>query len=345
MPKFSIIIPLYNKETYIEKTILSVLHQTFSDWELIIVNDGSTDSSLEVLQTISYNDTKFSLNRTVPLVTNLLHCVKYELIKDKIYVIDQLNKGESAARNNGIKESVGQFITFIDADDWWITTFLEEMNNLITLYPNNGIWSSTHYNYRYGKAIECKVKGLSKDFIHGEINYASIAKYLNKPICVGSVVLNKNICLLENGFNENIKLGPDFDLFFRIAMRHGMVLLAKPLMFYNNDVDFTTRAAGKRIYKKEENIVFNFDYPDLYEKEDVSYLLDYIRIKALFKYYIYGQYSEEINSIFNQINWSKYPKKYYFRYKILPRCILKYLYKYQVFLSKIKQILIKWSKK
>lgn len=90
MPKLSIIIPLYNKEKEIEKTVKSVLKQDFADFELVIVNDGSTDHSLEIVEHIK---------------------------DDRIRVVSQPNAGVSAARNKGISEAKGEFVLLLDADD------------------------------------------------------------------------------------------------------------------------------------------------------------------------------------------------------------------------------------
>lgn len=344
MTKFSIIIPLYNKEAYIEKTVVSILNQTFTDWELIIVNDGSTDKSLEVLQRLSYCGKQLSIKTKVPLLSASINGVKYELVENKIFLIDQVNGGEATARNSGILESSTDLITFLDADDWWEPTFLEEMDKLIARYPKNGLWSSTHYNYRYGIANECEVLGLSPGFQQGEINYASISKYANKPICVGSVVLDKQIYLTEGGFNKKLKLGPDFDPFFRIAMKHGMALLNKPLMVYNNDVSVKTRAAGERFYKKEEHVAFNLTYPNIEYTDDIIYLFEMIKLRSLYKYYVHSHYLDEIREEMKGVNWKHHHWSYYFKYKIVPIFLLKLSWDFSKFGSQIKQRAI-WKRR
>jgi glycosyltransferase involved in cell wall biosynthesis len=112
---FSIVIPLYNKEEYVSKTIESVLEQTFQNFEVLIVDDGSTDNSVAVVE--QYTD-------------------------DRIRIIRQKNQGVSAARNTGIKEAKYKLITLLDADDWWDKSFLEEMISLINKYPEVSIYSS-----------------------------------------------------------------------------------------------------------------------------------------------------------------------------------------------------------
>ena len=89
---FSIVIPLYNKAEYVPKTLASVLNQTYSDFELIIVDDGSTDDSLEVINSF---------------------------VDNRIKIVKQKNGGVSAARNRGIIEAKYELIALLDADDWW----------------------------------------------------------------------------------------------------------------------------------------------------------------------------------------------------------------------------------
>ena len=102
----SVVIPLYNKEKQVKQTLRKVLEQTFSDYEIIIVNDGSTDSSAEIAR---------------------------EFEDHRIKVIDQENAGVSAARNRGIKEAKGNFIAFLDADDEWDKDYLAQIHKPMEL--------------------------------------------------------------------------------------------------------------------------------------------------------------------------------------------------------------------
>ena len=110
-PRFSVIIPLYNKAPYVRQALESIIAQTCKDWECIIVNDGSTDESLRVVE--DYIRETMSDERLA------------------IRVISQKNAGVAAARNRGVKESKGQYVAFLDADDWWESNYLEEMSHLI----------------------------------------------------------------------------------------------------------------------------------------------------------------------------------------------------------------------
>ena len=151
---FSVVIPLYNKEDHIQKAICSVLQQSLENLELIIVNDGSTDNSLKIVQQIR---------------------------DDRIRIIDQPNAGVSTARNIGVKAARYDHIAFLDADDWWDLHYLEEMQQLICKYPDAGLWAAKYYKVKQGRNIEANI-GLDEDFNDGPINYFRVyAKTLWMP--------------------------------------------------------------------------------------------------------------------------------------------------------------------
>ncbi len=123
-PEISVVIPAYNAEKYIAESVLSVINQTFNLWELIIVDDGSTDSTVEIIKRF-YTDTR-------------------------IILVRQANKGVSAARNTGIKTAKGKFIAFLDADDYYLPLNLEEKYNL--LMQDNAI------DFVYCDVMQCDEK-------------------------------------------------------------------------------------------------------------------------------------------------------------------------------------------
>ena len=106
MPKFSIIIPVYNVEKYIKKCVDSVFNQTFKDYEVIVVNDGTPDKSMEMIK-------------------------EYD-----VTIIDQKNQGLSAARNNAVKKAKGDYIIFLDSDDYWRKDLLKEINKSLKNNPD-----------------------------------------------------------------------------------------------------------------------------------------------------------------------------------------------------------------
>lgn len=113
---FSVIIPVYNGAKFVEKAIKSVFSQTHKNWELIVVDDGSTDNTKDVL-------------------------IKYETWEN-VRIIHQENGGVSVARNNGVFESKGEYIAFLDADDVWHENHLRVMADLIEKYPDAGLYGT-----------------------------------------------------------------------------------------------------------------------------------------------------------------------------------------------------------
>lgn len=103
MPEVSIITPCYNAEAFIEETIHSVRHQVFTDWEWIIVDDHSSDSSAQIIKTYAAQDSRIQL------------------------IESPIGKGAGHARNLALERAKGRYITFLDADDWWSPLFLKEM--------------------------------------------------------------------------------------------------------------------------------------------------------------------------------------------------------------------------
>ena len=113
MPLISVIMPVYNVEQYLRRSIESVLNQTFKDFELICINDGSTDNSLEILNEYATKD-------------------------PRIQIINQENAGLSCARNSGLEIVQGEYIAFIDSDDFYATNFLEVLYSAQEIQPGGG---------------------------------------------------------------------------------------------------------------------------------------------------------------------------------------------------------------
>ena len=129
-PKFSIIIPVYNAEKYLPKCIDSLIKQTFKKFEIICINDGSSDKSLNILKRYATNDTR-------------------------IKIFTQKNSGPAVARNLGLEKAQGKYLWFIDADDWIEEKACEILNNIINKNsPDITIFASNVYNTQ------------SKEFIH-----------------------------------------------------------------------------------------------------------------------------------------------------------------------------------
>ena len=191
---FSVIIPLYNKERYIARTIQSVLAQTFQDFEIIIVNDGSTDGSVKEVE--RFDD-------------------------ERIRLVEQANAGVSAARNRGIEEAKYELIAFLDADDLWDNDFLATAFELYEHYPKCDVYA---LNYRIMTSEENFqtpiILGLPVSFHHGIIqDYFKIASQSDPLIWSSSVVIKKNILKAIGGFPIGIRAGEDLLTWAKLAAR------------------------------------------------------------------------------------------------------------------------------
>jgi cellulose synthase/poly-beta-1,6-N-acetylglucosamine synthase-like glycosyltransferase len=233
---FSVVIPLYNKERYIRKALLSVFGQTFTAYEVIIINDGSTDGSKEIVAELS------------------------SLSHKPIRIIDQKNQGVSAARNTGVIYSNFEHIAFLDADDWWEPEFLHEMKKLIHDFPEAGIYGSS---FRIVKETGVKLPeiGVQKGFQRGYINYfKTYLNTFNTPFNCSFVVVQKTAFNKVDGFNTHLRYGEDLDLWVRLALNFKMAYINYPLAFSNQDFSQSHRALGNRLWLPQENYIFNLDY-------------------------------------------------------------------------------------
>lgn len=302
---FSVIIPLYNKAAYVQKAIESVLVQTYREFELIVVNDGSTDDSLDRLQVTSY---KLQ--------------VEDHINYNKIKIINQKNQGVSVARNNGVKVATYDYIAFLDADDWWERDYLAEMAILIKKFPEAGIYGSGYFKIKNQQLIPAAI-GVEAGFDCGLINYFKVyAKTMYMPLWTGATIIKKNIFESEKGFKSNLKLGEDFDLWVRVALKYPVAILNKQLSNYNQDVDFQHRAIGEKLYKPEEHMLFT-DYGDLQDNSDFWYLYERLAIYGLLPYYLTGQNKKEVDAILSKIDWAKHEFKYQLYYKLLPKVLVR----------------------
>lgn len=316
---FSVVIPLYNKSPYVVKAIQSVLDQTFSDYELIVVDDGSSDDSAEKAQKATEGHQ---------------HC----------RLMRQENAGVSVARNNGVAASLGDYLCFLDADDWWDPRFLEEMSQLIGEFPDAGIYGT---NYTIVNETKHKTRvspiGVEPGFEKGYINYCQVyAKTMAMPLWTGAICIPKPVFDEMGGFPKGIKLGEDFLLWVRIALKYKVVLLNKPLSFYNQDVDASFRGTHNKRYDPDTFMTFFFDPFENEEKEnhDLKVLLDRIRVFTLMNFRRYNLYPERVNREIAKVDFSNVDSIYKFYYNA-PYWLVNLYCRVAQMLSQIKQKLLK----
>lgn len=249
MPLFSVIIPVYNKANYIEETLKSVLEQRFTDYEIIIIDDGSTDSSLKIIN-------QFSDNR--------------------ICIYTQENKGVAAARNFGIEKSKGKLIAFLDADDYWFPNHLEEILKLYHDFPNCGMYCNLYRIKTTNKHFhDISFRGISSGFRGIVKNYF----YSNKPFRISwtsSLAITKEILEEFNGFNENVTNGQDIELWTKIGIKYSVVVSNKITAIYNFN---TTSSLTKQNINSMKLMVFSQFEEE--EKKNI-YLKEFLDLHRFF---------------------------------------------------------------
>jgi len=206
-PFFTVILPVYNGAVYLQEAIQSVLKQTFGDWELIIIDDGSEDNSLGTAKTFSEKD-------------------------ERIKVLQHpggANKGVSASRNLGIELARGAWVAFLDADDVWYENKLSEVQKIITQHKNLALIYSkadildTEYSGRVKKDKYARgVPGLMADPFLKTLEGISSA--------TPSVVISKKVLLKSGGFNVNFKYAEDTLLYHKALLFGDLYFIDKPLL-------------------------------------------------------------------------------------------------------------------
>jgi glycosyltransferase involved in cell wall biosynthesis len=205
-PKVSIIIPTYNRYELLLETIQSVLAQTYQDYEMLIIDDGSSDGTYDRIQTL------FG---------------EYAKVK----IVEQANQGRSAARNKGLSIARGEYIVFCDDDDWFLPEYLEKHVSNLDTHLNYGIiFSDMNFCDSHGKLI---CRGSEYHGVRppsGEIFEAMLIKCLvYAPACA----MVRKQCLDEIGdFDESLEGIEDWDLWLRLAARYKFFFLDEPLSNY-----------------------------------------------------------------------------------------------------------------
>ena len=231
MKKVSVIIPTYNSEKYIKECINSVINQTYKNLEIIVIDDKSTDKTLEVIKTIK--------DKRIKVIT---------LSK---------NKGVSNARNIGIKKSTGDYISFIDSDDYWIK---EKISKQISFMEKND------YTFIYSSYIYLNENKKHIAKVPKKLNYKQALK--NTAIFTSTVMFNMKYLSKNDILMPNIKLGQDTATWWKV-LKKGIIAygIKEPLVIYrvgNSSLSSNKIKALRRtwnLYKRENlNVVKRIYY-------------------------------------------------------------------------------------
>ena len=227
----SVVVPLYNKEKTILKTISSVLTQSYEKFEIIVVNDGSTDGGVALLKE-SFND-------------------------ERITIINQENQGVSAARNNGIRESNFDYIALLDGDDEWLPGYLEKVSEAIEQHPEAGMYgtASWHIDVTTGFALDATIERYRGKIV--------VTDYFENPVAMShtsATVFTKRVYRElfpeGNGFPVGVKMYEDWSCTYQFAFTSPYVYIGFPLGVRNNAVEGQVTGAG--VTKRDEKVWDDF---------------------------------------------------------------------------------------
>jgi glycosyltransferase involved in cell wall biosynthesis len=258
MAFFSVIIPLYNKARYIQDTIQSVLNQTFTDYEIIVINDESNDGSEG--RVMEFNDIRIQL-------------------------YSQKNQGVSVARNLGIQKSKGKLIAFLDADDYWFPNHLEELAKLYHSFPKCGMYCSRykiktakkHFQTPYYNEIDGFFNGIIEDYF-----------FSNRPFRItwtSCLAIPKEVIEKMGGFTPGITNGQDLELWTKIGIKFQVAITNKTTAIYNFHIPGSLAKNNIGSMK-----LMDFEQFETAEKQNPSLknFLDQYRIEYGLRYYIFG---------------------------------------------------------
>ncbi|MDD2921516.1 MAG: glycosyltransferase family 2 protein [Anaerolineales bacterium] len=262
--KVSVIIPTYNRADLILQTIGSVLAQTFTDYEIIVIDDGSTDNTAEILR---------------------------ELIEaGKIQYVWQENKGESAARNHGLRLARGKYIAFLDSDDLWLPQKLEAQVTYLEAHPEAGLAQSAFAKFDDATGEDLGTRNSA--WFSGWI-YPEILMHWSDLMAVDAVLIPAKVIEHVGGFDETLRKGEDPDLWRRISRHYPFIAMPEVL------TKVRVHSGSVSANKAEASKAFRV-YLEKAFAEDLSLSIGF-RKRTLARMYAYMAYNQIGSAAGNQI--------------------------------------------
>ncbi|MBO1895828.1 glycosyltransferase family 2 protein [Shewanella sp. BF02_Schw] len=217
-PRFSVVIPLYNKEDHIITSVQSVLSQSFDDFEILVVDDGSIDNSIAKLGDIT---------------------------DPRLIVFSKCNGGVSSARNYGIKHAKGQYIAFLDADDEYEVNFLQEIALLFEGFPQADAGASAYFRCRGNQKTSSFIPAnipISGSIIKGFFKYWALDSFF----CASSIAVKASYFYEhDKWFPEGENMGEDQEIWFHIAEQGLLAYLPECLSNYHMGLENSLTATNK----------------------------------------------------------------------------------------------------
>lgn len=301
--KLSVIIPLYNKAQSMPKTLDCVLAQTYTDFEVLVIDDGSTDGSAEVVR--AYSDPRLRL-------------------------ISKSNGGVSSARNKGIREAQYDYLAFLDADDYWEPTYLEEQVRMITDFPYAAMWS-IGWGYLVGdKKIAIPHKPSP---YRGYITNYWTQKKCSNIFFVCVCVCRRSVFDTIEPYDERIRYGEDLDVAWRIIANYPVAFNSTILGYYRQDAE--NRACEKKHIPIESRIEYYPEKYTTYREKDKELRRYYDTWRALgLRTYLFEENDRSVYALTKDLDYRIIPFRFWLYYKT-PYCIGKAYYRFENWVSRI----------
>lgn len=215
----SIVIPLYNKEKSVRTTLESVRAQSYKDWECVVVDDGSTDKSLEVVEQFKIEDLRFK-------------------------ILSKTNGGVCSARNAGIMAAKGEYVALLDGDDIWDKDYLAEQVKMIHDFPEAAMWGINFAETKNGKLVR-RLETALPDGYRGYVEkYFEMKGRISDLFHSSAVVIRKEVFDKVGYFDERIKYSEDVDMWWRIIAVYTIAFYDRYMVHYQQDTE--NRAMDKR---------------------------------------------------------------------------------------------------
>lgn len=240
--QISVVIPLYNKEAEIERALKSVISQSLTPHEIIVVDDGSTDASAQIVREVIESHPEHNIR-----------------------LVSQENRGVSAARNRGIEEATGEYVAFLDGDDYYLSGYIAEVCRLMAYYPQSDCFSVGFDIVNNDKRVAAPVPEHE-----GEINPAVEALLGGYPIIPSTATIRRSTLQAIGGFPVGMRIGEDQWLWVRL-MQSGAKFCFSPMSLVRYSRTASNRSAA--IYRSEQT---EHSIAELYNPEGDNMINEYI---------------------------------------------------------------------
>lgn len=279
---FSIITPLYNKENHIKKTLEKAFSQTFTDFELIVVDDGSTDNSEAIVK--SFSDSRLTY-------------------------IKQGNAGVSAARNKGIQNASGKIIAFLDADDEWEENHLQSLFDLHKSNPTAGLLTSRYIiRIGNGKLIYPSFEGVPDNY-KGIVTDSFASSLTYRLAVTSAVAVPREVFDTTGTFNTEVTHPEDTELWIKIALKFPVAITDTATMLYNFDLP---ESWSRKKMEGRKLMDFHQFMNEEKKNKNLKAFIDIYRVEYALKFRIEGNITRS-KELLNQVS----PENIHYKTKAL----------------------------